>query len=171
MKRLLFISFVFSLFLLIVFSACNSTDSNDSESAYVDLGLSVKWATMNVGADTPEEYGDFYIYDEAVSEFGNNLPTKEQFEELKNKCTYEWTTHKEVYGYKVTGPNGKSIFLPAAGYRNWYGNVNCVGTNGYFLSFTPYDSDDAWSLGFHSSEVTMYVGGRCYGQSVRLVQN
>ena len=77
MKRLLFISFVFSLFLLIVFSACNSTDSNDSESAYVDLGLSVKWATMNVGADTPEEYGDFYIYDEAVSEFGNKLPTKQ----------------------------------------------------------------------------------------------
>lgn len=27
---------------------------------YVDLGLSVKWATCNVGASSPEEYGDYY---------------------------------------------------------------------------------------------------------------
>ena len=171
MKRLLFISFVFSLFLLIVFSACNSTDSNDSESAYVDLGLSVKWATMNVGADTPEEYGDFYTYNEAVSEFGNCMPTEEQFEELKDKCTWEWITRNEVNGYKVTGPNGNSITLPAAGYRYCNGYVFYVGTDGFYWSSTPLDSDGAWTLYFNSSEVYMRGRNRCYGHSVCLVRN
>ncbi len=31
---------------------------------YVDLGLSVKWATCNVGANTPEEYGNYYAWGE-----------------------------------------------------------------------------------------------------------
>ena len=31
---------------------------------YVDLGLSVKWATCNVGATTPEEYGDYFAWGE-----------------------------------------------------------------------------------------------------------
>ena len=171
MKRLLFISFVFSLFLLIVFSACNSTDSNDSESAYVDLGLSVKWATMNVGADVPDGYGDFYDYDEAVSKFGNNLPTKEQLQELEDKCTWKWATRNEVNGWEVTGPNGESIFLPAAGLRGCFGLVRYVGTRGTYWSSTPYDSDNACYLYFNASEVDMYDYDRCFGRSVRLVQN
>ena len=126
---------------------------------------------MNVGADTPEEYGDFYTYDEAVSEFGNNLPTKEQFEELKNKCTYEWTTHKEVYGYKVTGPNGKSIFFPATGSRNCNGNVLQGGTFGFYWSSTSDDSDRAWAMVFYLIYADMGHGPRCNGQSVRLVRN
>ena len=129
MKRLSFISFVLSAFLLIGFVACEpinpevpsvdsggtSSDStsvdngsggtditnpNDDivESGYVDLGLSVKWAAANVGAYAPEGYGDFYDYDEAVSKFGNNLPTLKQLEELKDKCTWKWTTHKGADG-------------------------------------------------------------------------
>lgn len=34
---------------------------------YVDLGLSVKWATCNVGADSPEEYGNYYAWGETVA--------------------------------------------------------------------------------------------------------
>ena len=167
MKRLSFISFVLSAFLLIGFVAC---EPNIEEPNYVDLGLSVKWATMNVGADTPERYGDFYTYDEAVSEFGNNLPTKEQLEELKNECEWKWTTQNGVEGQKVTGPNGKSIFLPAAGYRYCNGNVGSVGTYGNYWSSTPYDSDYAWYLKFDSSGFGMYNSTRCYGLSVRLVR-
>ena len=48
---------------------------------YVDLGLSVKWATCNVGATTPEEYGDYFAWGE-----------------IKHKYTYEWTTYKWCYG-------------------------------------------------------------------------
>ena len=127
---------------------------------YVDLGLSsgTYWKETN-------ESG-FYNYDNAVSKFGNKLPTKDQFEELKNECEWTWTGN----GYKVTGPNGESITLPAAGYRGCDGDVRYVGTSGYYWSSTPYDSGYAWRLYFVSSGVNMGFNDRCGGRSVRLVQ-
>ena len=112
-------------------------------------------------------YG-FYDYDKAVRKFGSKLPTRQQLEELQNKCTWTWTG----FGHKVTGPNGNSIFLPAAGYRYCDGDVSDVGTYGFCWSSTPSDSDSgAWSLGFGSSGVCMYNGyARCGGLSVRLVK-
>ena len=188
MKRLSFISFLLSAFLLMGFVACEPinpevpsvdsggtdiTNPNDDivESGYVDLGLSVKWAAANVGADTPEGYGDFYDYDEAVSKFGNNLPTGEQFQELQNNCTWKWTTHKGTDGYKVTGPNGQSIFLPAAGYCDCSGDVDFVGTYGYYWSSSPDDSHLAWYLYVNSGRIIMNYSFRCIGLSVRIVQN
>lgn len=127
---------------------------------YVDLGLSsgTYWKETN-------ESG-FYNYDNAVSKFGDKLPTKQQIEELKNEC--EWTWYGD--GYMVFGPNGNSIFLPAAGYRNRNGVVNYVGTGGYYWSSTPDNSVNAWHLFFYWNEVGMYDSDRCAGQSVRLVQ-
>jgi hypothetical protein len=73
-------------------------------------------------------------------------------------------------GYYVKGPNGNSIFLPAAGYRNCSGSVDDVGTDGYYWSSTPNGTEDAWSLGFGSGIHNVYYSSRCYGFSVRLVQ-
>ena len=131
---------------------------------YVDLGLpsGTWWKNANEGGDNA-----YYTYYDAMDKFGNRLPTEQQFEELKNKCTWTW----EDNGYKVTGPNGNSITLPAAGYRYCYGDVFYVGTFGRYWSSTPFDSDDAWGLRFDSSEVNMIFNFRCYGLSVRLVQN
>lgn len=127
---------------------------------YVDLGLpsGTLWKDKN-------ESG-FYDYDAAVRSFGSKLPTKEQLEELKNSCQWTWTGS----GYKVVGPSGASIVLPAAGLRNCDGDVGLVG-GGYYGSSTPIDSDDAWNLYFDSSEVSMDYGNRCDGLSVRLVQD
>ena len=47
---------------------------------YVDLGLSVKWATCNVGATSPEEYGDYFAWGETstTAEYNSyNCPTYE----------------------------------------------------------------------------------------------
>lgn len=131
--------------------------------SYVDLGLpsGTLWKNANEGGDNAR-----YTYNEAVSRFGNKLPTKQQLEELKNKCTWTWTGS----GYKVIGPNGNSILLPAAGIRNCYGDVRYVGTDGSYWSSTPYDSDYAWDLSFDSSKFKMYYSARCLRQSVRLVQ-
>ena len=91
---------------------------------WVDLGLSVKWATCNVGAESPEEYGGCYTWsstdDIATKKWGSKwrMPTKEEFEELSEDCTWKWTTKDGVNGYEVKGDNGNSIFLPAAGIRN-----------------------------------------------------
>ena len=130
---------------------------------FVDLGLpsGTLWKNSNEGGDYTR-----YTYDEAVRKFGNKLPTKQQLEELKNKCTWTWTGS----GYKVTGPNGESITLPAAGYRDCDGDVGLVGKGGYCWSSAPYDSDYAWYLGFSSSDVNMFNVDRCTGLSVRLVQ-
>jgi hypothetical protein len=127
---------------------------------YVDLGLpsGTRWKEVN-------EDG-FYDYDKAVSKFGSKLPTRQQLQELKNKCTWTWTGD----GYKVIGPNGNSIFLPLTGIRYCDGDVKFVGT-GYCWSSTPNDSDDAWYLYFYSRGVYMNYYRRCCGLSVRLVKN
>ena len=131
---------------------------------YVDLGLpsGTCWRNSNEGGDNA-----YYTYYEAVSRFGNKLPTTQQLEELKNKCTWTWIGN----GYKVTGPNGKSITLPAAGYSLGNGDVYYVGSSGHYWSSTPDDSDSAWFFYFSSSVVEMAHNFRSTGRSVRLVQN
>ena len=178
---------------------------------YVDLGLpsGLKWATCNVGASKPEEYGDYFAwgehtpkleysektyehikkgflginkyvalgdisgnaqYDAARSNWGGSwrLPTSGEMEELKENCTWIWTTQGGKRGYKVTGPNGNSIFLPAAGYR--YGtSLDYAG--GRYWNSTPYgsDTDYAYYLYFNSSLQLVGWGYRYYGRSVRPV--
>ncbi|MBP3586489.1 MAG: hypothetical protein J6J29_03220 [Paludibacteraceae bacterium] len=132
------------------------------ESDYVDLGLpsGTLWKSKN-------EKGMYYTYDEAVNQFGDKLPTREQLEELKAFCTWEWNGK----GYVVKGDNGNSIVLQAAGYRNCDGTVvENVGTYGYYFSSTAYDSNYAWYLYFNSNDVGLINYHQCYGQSVRLVQ-
>ena len=73
-------------------------------------------------------------HDPATANWGNNwsMPTAEQFQELLDNCTWEFTGN----GYKVTSKaegNNNSIFLPAAGFRfgdKWYGNGNA----GYYAT-------------------------------------
>ena len=130
---------------------------------YVDLGLpsGTLWRNANEGGNNAR-----YTYKEAVSMFGNKLPTKQQLAELINKCTWSWIGG----GYKVTGPNGNSIYLPAAGERNNYGDVYYVGSCGTYWSSTPGGSGGTWCLDFSSGWVRVYGGGsRSYGLSVRLV--
>ena len=128
---------------------------------YVDLGLpsGTLWKRQN-------ESG-LYTYEQAINRFGSKLPERHHYVELKNECTWIWI---DDYGYKVVGPNGNSITLPAAGYRYCDGDVHYVGMDGYYWSSTPDDSDTAWSLFFYSVGGNMNNYYRCSGQSVRLVQ-
>ncbi|MBR1466676.1 MAG: hypothetical protein IJ607_10010 [Bacteroidaceae bacterium] len=111
-------------------------------------------------------------YDVAHVKWGNGwrMPSYEQLGLLTSKCTSEWTSMNGVKGRKVTGPNGASIFLPAAGYR-WGGNTYNVGGSGSYWSSTqyPYYSDYAYYLGFLSGNVDRYNSNRNDGQSVRPV--
>lgn len=150
----LFLSLMFAAFLFVAMSAM-------AQSGYVDLGLpsGTLWKRQN-------ESG-FYTYEEALNRFGNKLPERYHLVELKNECTWIWI---DDYGYKVVGPNGNSITLPAAGGRFCDGLVDYVGTRGRYWSSTPIDSDYALYLLFGSSGVYMYLSNRCDGLSVRLVQ-
>lgn len=121
---------------------------NESHPHWIDLGLpnGTQWLCCNEGASKPEDYGGYYILDEALA---FNPPTKAQFTELNYNCTSEWTTLNGVYGRKYTGPNGGTIFLPAAGYF-FGGYFNNVGTYGRYWSSTPGDEGYGYVFGFNS---------------------
>ncbi len=171
---------------------------------YVDLGLpsGLKWATCNVGANKPEDYGSYFAwgetatkssykennsktygksfsdiggksqYDAARANWGGTwrMPTKAELEELENKCTWKWTTQNGVKGYKVTGPNGNSIFLPAAG-RRYGSSLYYAGERGNYWSSTSNESysNYAYGLDFNSSYQIVGWYRRDSGLSVRPV--
>lgn len=186
---------------------------------YVDLGLpsGIKWATMNVGATKPEEYGDHYAWGEiepksyyewdsykwcngssytltkycTLSIFGTvdnkttldfeddiahvkwggdwHIPTKAEWDELIEECTWTWTTLNGVSGRKVTGPNGNSLFFPAAGCRL---GVNTHGANAvayYWSSSVGINAFDAGYIYFDTKDLYSHEDGRETGLSVRAV--
>ena len=100
------------------------------------------------------------------------MPTRAEWDELLNECTLEWTTQNGVNGYRVTGPNGNSIFLPAAGCR--YGSdVDHRGDYGGFWSSSlySYNNDNVSMFGFFDSDnfYWYHVHVRYRGLSVRPV--
>lgn len=192
--------------------AFTTLEKNANGYGYVDLGLSVKWATCNVGATSPEEYGDYFAwgetstketydedncptygrsisqlksqgyidsecnltsqYDAATANWGDTwrMPTKAEQEELLNSCTWTWTTQNGVNGYNVEGPNGNSIFLPAAGCRKG-SSLYLAGSKGIYWSSTPDKGSNisSYYLDFLSDSHYMGSGFRYYGLSVRPV--
>lgn len=135
--------------------------------SFVDLGLpsGTLWKDENE-YNSNDSHG-FYSYYEAKSKFGNKLPTKEQFEELKNKCQWSWLGN----GYRITGPNGNSIFLPAAGSRT-YDNKSVFGVGSTGNYWSSMDSNgDVRTLDFGANGVGFCNYILTVGESVRLVQN
>lgn len=110
------------------------TDREKGESEYVDLGLpsGTQWKYVNERGKREEER---FSYTDARDRFGEgNLPTREQWIELLERCKWTWSGN----GYKVTGPNGKFITLPANGITfSHTKETEYVGTRGYYWAFTP----------------------------------
>lgn len=185
---------------------------------WIDLGLSVKWATCNVGANSPSDYGGYFAWgeirtksiysyntyfdcinadnplynsswktykiggstiitptsghDTARENWGGNwrMPTYSEFKELKEKCKWSWVSLNGHNGYIVKGPNGNSIFLPAAG-STLQGHSS--GNEGkYWSSMLESDSNvpkDAFCLSFFASSPSVIYFWRIPGCSVRPV--
>lgn len=181
---------------------------SEEQEGMVDLGLSVKWASCNVGASTPEALGGYYAwgeteekgeyswdsylygsgkldyenigeniaggkYDVARAKMGGawRMPTADEQRELLEKCTWTWTTQGKAKGYKVTGPSGKSIFLPAAGYKDEDG-THAVGEDGLYWSSTKHPNGFDWGayfLQFSDRKYKMENDELYYGYPVRAV--
>ena len=112
--------------------------------------------------------------DAATRKLGSpwRMPTKEEIRELLDHCTWNWTTQDGVNGCEVKGPNGNSIFLPAAGYRKGSA-LYYAGSGGYFRSSSLYIgyNDYASNLNFDSDRHDKYNYSRRYlGFSVRPVR-
>ncbi len=209
----------------------------------VDLGLpsGLKWASFNLGASSPEEYGDYFAWGETEPYYSNldpltwkdgksggyswssykwcigdyknltkycydsyygfngftdtktvldleddaasvilgsgwRMPTDAEWTELRNNCTWTWTTQNGIAGRRVTARNGNSIFLPAAGYRSGT-NLYDAGYDGEYWSSTLYTdaplSEEtppyAWTVVFVSGNVVRLNGSRQLGESIRPV--
>lgn len=194
----------------------NTPESTDSRA--VDLGLSVKWASCNVGATQPWKYGGYYAWGEteeksdyslstykyyngayepstkygiidnkttleasddvATVKWGETwrMPTWEEQQELIANCTWDRTTLNGVNGYRVTGPNGNSIFLPITGvkmqtilcYDRLFAEYlsSSYRNNSSDLIYTLEISVD---LNLTSQEKILAIAPRYYGYSVRPV--
>lgn len=150
----------------------------DCSSSLGTTGLSqIKTAANNFISTLASSVGNSSSSEGEVSTIyvsnGNSsrLPTKAEMQELIDNCSWKEVDYKGTEGYIVTGPNGNSIFLPAAGRSYCSGGVGPVGMYGYYWSSTPDGSGYAWGLFFNNpGGVYMYDYDRCDGLSVRLVQ-
>lgn len=113
-------------------------------------------------------------FDAATVHWGSTwrIPTKEEMEELIINCSRTWiTSYNGVNGYRMTGPNGNSIFLPAAGRQ--YEDRYIGETNGYYWSATSWDGKFRGDhINFYpDNEFPIYSSYRNYGQPIRPVSN
>lgn len=112
----------------------------------------------------------FFSYDLADALFCNNIhhiPRRSQWQELEDTCRWLWTNN----GYKVTGPNGNSIFLPAFGSRGANGHLWNPGCVGCYWSSAKRDESDVYYYCFGSDRHQVSYTHRLKGLSVRLVQD
>ncbi len=164
----------------------------------VDLGLSVNWASCNIGARTSEDYGDYYAWmktsntidsehdyfndteaaDVASEKWGNawRIPTRTEFEELINNCSWVWTSKNGVNGYRIiSNINGNSIFLPATDTQfpdrcgdYWTSSPsNAIHDPGS----GPQYCKCAFALFFGTTKIELVDGLKYYGRTIRPVTN
>ncbi|MBR6586979.1 MAG: InlB B-repeat-containing protein [Kiritimatiellae bacterium] len=188
------------------------------------------WATTNIGAEKPEDYGYYFWWGDTVgykrennkwvASDGSNsnfsfssittcnknvailqsegwitpegvlapehdaahthwggdwrMPTKQEFDDLNNKCDWTWTTMNGVNGYMVRGKDdfaSASVFLPCAGYCDETSLYN-AGSFGLYWSSVPHSDDNygAWYLFFNSGDHSKGCFSRFLGHSVRPLQ-
>lgn len=214
MKRTLRRLALLGMAMLVGFAACEKDNDNTgiiNGYEWVDLGLpsGLKWATCNVGATSPEEYGNYYAWGETTTKteytYNNSttntvdlpdisgnptydaacanwestwrMPTHAEMQELRDECTWTWTTQNGVDGFKVRGKNGMSIFLPAAG--EYHGAMHYTTSSAYWSS-TPENENytqtytGAYCLAFYNGGYSCGASGvhsRDYGQTIRPVSD
>ncbi len=188
----------------------------------IDLGLSVKWASFNLGATKKEEYGKYYAWGEtepkdyynwsnykwgkaaneltkytALYDTDNSyhdckyvleldddaayvnlgkewrMPSREEWNELKDNCTWTWTTEYGEGGYKIKSKNGNYIFLPVTGYAYLERFIG-KGTWGYYwcssFNHTSSSSSHVPDVDFGENQITWNSSNsRCYGEAIRPV--
>ena len=158
-------------------SNANGLDARATfQEQYVEMAPGVFWATMNVGASAPEEYGDYFAWgetspkadysestytattyqDAATANWGGDwrTPSQAEWQWLISYGTWTSETLNGVSGYRVTssveGYTDKSIFLPLAGYRTGTtGNTSVIGRYGYYWTSSPSgDGGTAYEMQF-----------------------
>lgn len=136
---------------------------------FIDLGLSVKWANMNVGADKVEDAGKYFAWNDVKLDEKGRMPSESEMIELVEKCSWNWINENGFKGYEVKSKiNGEKIFLPAGGCVVGDDLIFC-GKSGYYLSSTVKKNPiGACELVISQKHYGMYIAG-LYKRSIRLV--
>ncbi len=111
-------------------------------------------------------------YDVAYVKWGKDwrMPTQSEIRELCDECSWLWTSVNGINGYKVTGPNGNSIFLPAAGY--WIdSDIESRGSEGRFWTGTLMEKGYSYYLYFEDGNQECDYSHRSYGRTIRPVKD
>ena len=136
---------------------------------FVDLGFSVKWANVNVGAKCPNDKGKYFAWDEVELDEKGRMPSENEIKELLEKCTWTWVNKDGIAGYEVKSrENENKIFLPVGGLMIG-DKVQFAGEMGYYLS-SSCKENGACELLFSNKFRGMYLAGS-YKRSVRLVSD
>jgi len=111
-------------------------------------------------------------YDVARQKWGDGwrMPTKDDFMELKENCTSERATVNGVSGYRYTGWNGNSIFLPDGDVKNGANLTSAIGTY-WTSSRTPINQSQCQSGDCFAPSGTVWSEYRAYGLAVRPVND
>ena len=130
---------------------------NNREGVDLNLPSGKLWASCNIGADSPEQFGTYYNWtNNPVQEYWDDewrTPTKEERDELTQNCTYSVDYVNGVKGARYTGSNGNSIFLPFAGYYQQSAGPYGVGIGGQYWTYTPFeDINTHWILAANSPQ-------------------
>ena len=117
-------------------------------------------------------------YDIARTKWGGKwrIATPKEYQELITVCAWTWEKRNGHYGYKVTGPNGNSIFLPTTGYRD-NNSLNCS-YMGYYWTGTAMTNPYPYVLIFDQNNVGLNISShsgvsnpiKTYGCAIRPVQ-
>ncbi len=109
--------------------------------------------------------------DAASANLGNGwrMATFAEWKELRESCTWTWTQRNGINGMLVTGPNGKSIFLPASGV--FQSSLGKKGTYGSYWTSTLASAEGmANAVDFYSGGNDKALIDRSTGLSVRPVK-
>lgn len=144
--------------------------------AAIDLGLpsGTLWADRNLGADAPENAGDYFRFGEVTGNIqGRNwhTPTGEQIDELHVMCVISWESINGVKGVRLTGPNGNSIFFPFSGGRLKKGKLAGVGKCGGIWSTLYRKNNKGKILWFQFDCWDCNTYDRAFGFPIRPVMN
>ena len=98
------------------------------------------------------------------------MPTKAQFQELKNNTDGGvWTSISGINGYKFTSSNGNYVFLPASGVIDGL-KLESRSAYGIYHSSTVYSTTNAWGMRLIANSLIIYGAPRNYGSSIRPVR-
>lgn len=146
-----------------------SEKADYSQETYMYYDPEGYWDQITIG---PGILGGQYDAASVLWGEGWRMPAEEEIVQLINKCKWETVEYKGIIGEKVTGPNGNSIFFPAAGVRKGTGLEGYGSSGAYWVGERPAGRSSAYYLGMQDGDPQWSITRACWdGCTIRAVRS